>query len=71
MRYEQAVEYLESLVDYERLADARTWNLDRMRFMLERAGQPQRGLRAVHIAEGQGLHRRHDRLRAPRGRRPI
>ena len=54
MRYEQAIEYLESLVDYERTAAVRVWNLDRMRFMLERAGQPQRGLRAVHIAGTKG-----------------
>jgi len=54
MRYEQAVEYLESLVDYERSTAARVWNLDRMRFMLERVGQPHRGLRAVHVAGTKG-----------------
>jgi len=54
MRYEQAVEYLESLVDWERSAAVRSWNLDRMRFMLEQAGQPQRALKAVHIAGTKG-----------------
>ena len=54
MNYEQAVEYLESLVDYERVATARSWNLDRMRFMLERAGHPERGLPVVHIAGTKG-----------------
>jgi dihydrofolate synthase/folylpolyglutamate synthase len=41
-------------VDYERSVAARVWNLDRMRFMLERAGQPHRGLKAVHIAGTKG-----------------
>ncbi len=54
MDYQRAVEYLESLVDWERSAAVRSWNLDRMRFMLERAGQPQRGLRAIHIAGTKG-----------------
>jgi len=54
MNYQQAVEYLESLVDWERLAAARTWNLDRMRVMLEAAGRPHLALKAVHIAGTKG-----------------
>ncbi|UCH34879.1 MAG: bifunctional folylpolyglutamate synthase/dihydrofolate synthase [Armatimonadota bacterium] len=54
MRYERAVEYLESLVDWERLAGERTWNLDRMRFMLDRVGHPERGLKTIHLAGTKG-----------------
>jgi dihydrofolate synthase/folylpolyglutamate synthase len=54
MNYQRAVEYLESLVDWERLAAARNWNLDRMRLMLDRAGHPERGLKAIHIAGTKG-----------------
>jgi dihydrofolate synthase/folylpolyglutamate synthase len=54
MNYAQAVEYLESLVDWERLAEARAWNLDRMRVMLEAAGQPHLALKAVHVAGTKG-----------------
>jgi len=54
MHYQQAAQYLETLVDWERLAAARDWNLDRMRVMLDAAGHPERGLRAVHIAGTKG-----------------
>jgi len=54
MQYHQAVEYLESLVDWERLAAARNWNLDRMRVMLDAAGHPERGLKAIHVAGTKG-----------------
>lgn len=54
MSYKHAVEYLESLVDWERLAVARTWNLDRMRAMLDAAGHPERGLNVVHVAGTKG-----------------
>jgi dihydrofolate synthase/folylpolyglutamate synthase len=54
MNYQQAAQYLESLVDYERLAAARDWNLDRMRVMLDAAGHPERGLRVIHVAGTRG-----------------
>jgi len=54
MNYQQAAQYLESLVDWERLAAARDWNLDRMRVMLDAAGHPERGLKVVHVAGTKG-----------------
>jgi dihydrofolate synthase/folylpolyglutamate synthase len=54
MNYQEAAQYLESLVDYERLAAARNWNLDRMRVMLDAAGHPERALKAVHVAGTKG-----------------
>ncbi len=58
MTYEEAVSYLESLIDYERTpagaAAARVWNLDRTRHMLHAVGDPHRGLPCVHIAGTKG-----------------
>lgn len=58
MTYEQAVSYLESLIDYERTpanaAAARAWNLDRIGYLLEAVGNPHRDLRCVHIAGTKG-----------------
>ena len=58
MRYEEAVSYLESLIDYERTpagaAAARVWNLDRMRHMLNHFGDPHVALRCLHIAGTKG-----------------
>ncbi|MCJ7750851.1 MAG: bifunctional folylpolyglutamate synthase/dihydrofolate synthase [Armatimonadetes bacterium] len=58
MIYEEAVSYLESLIDYERTpagaAAARVWNLDRMRYMLEQFQNPHLSLRCLHIAGTKG-----------------
>jgi dihydrofolate synthase/folylpolyglutamate synthase len=58
MTYQEAVRYLESLIDYERspagAAAARSWNLDRMRQMLRSVGDPHLGLRCLHIAGTKG-----------------
>lgn len=58
MTYEQAVAYLESLIDYERTpagaAAARVWNLDRTHHMLQAVGDPHIGLPCVHIAGTKG-----------------
>jgi len=58
MTYQEAVSYLESLIDYERTpagaAAARLWNLDRMREMLHAVGDPHLRLRCLHIAGTKG-----------------
>jgi len=58
MTYEEAVAYLESLIDYERTpagaAAARVWNLDRTLHMLHAVGDPHLGLRCLHIAGTKG-----------------
>ncbi len=58
MTYEEAVAYLESLIDYERTpagaAAARVWNLDRTFHMLHAVGDPHLGLRCLHIAGTKG-----------------
>ncbi len=58
MTYEQAVAYLESLIDYERTpanaAAARAWNLDRIGHLLAAVGNPHLALRCVHIAGTKG-----------------
>ncbi len=58
MTYQQAVDYLQSLIDYERTpanaAMVRYLNLERMRALLRLAGSPERGLRFAHIAGTKG-----------------
>lgn len=58
MTYAEAVAYLESLVDFEKLGFRRhfadTVSLDTIRALLENLGQPQRGLPCVHIAGTKG-----------------
>jgi dihydrofolate synthase/folylpolyglutamate synthase len=58
MTYPEAVAYLESLVDFERLGFRRhfadTVSLDTIRALLERLGNPQHGLPCVHIAGTKG-----------------
>ncbi len=58
MTYEEAVAYLESLIDYERTpagaAAARVWNLDRTLHMLHAVGDPHVGLPCLHIAGTKG-----------------
>jgi len=56
--YEAALEYLFSVTDYEKMQHVRynadTFNLDRMRNLLERLGSPDQGLRTVHVAGTKG-----------------
>ncbi len=56
--YEQAIEYLFSRINYERLAGteytADDFKLDRMRELLRRLGDPQETIPAVHIAGTKG-----------------
>jgi len=57
MTYAQAIAYLDSLIDYERrpLPDqARAWNLDRTRALLEAVGNPHQSMKAIHIAGTKG-----------------
>ena len=58
MNYEQAIEFLFSRVNYERLAahqySADDFKLDRMREFLRRLGDPQETIPAVHIAGTKG-----------------
>jgi dihydrofolate synthase/folylpolyglutamate synthase len=58
VNYSEAVAYLESLTDFERLGFRRqgafTVNLDSMRALLGHLGQPQQGLACVHIAGTKG-----------------
>lgn len=58
MTFSEAKDYLYSLIDYERTpaqaATAAYLNLDRMRELLARAGNPHHGLRCVHIAGTKG-----------------
>lgn len=58
MTYPEAVSYLESLVDFERLGFRRhfadTVSLDSIRALLEALGNPQHGLPCVHIAGTKG-----------------
>jgi dihydrofolate synthase / folylpolyglutamate synthase len=56
--YEDALEYLYSRVDVERLSPSRVdpevWKLDRMRSLLKQLGDPQLTLRCVHVAGTKG-----------------
>ena len=58
MTFSEAKDYLYGLVDYERtpaqVATAAYLNLDRMRELLARAGDPHCGMRCVHIAGTKG-----------------
>ena len=53
LTYDQAIEYLESFINYEKLAapyDPRMWKLERMELLLEAAGNPHEHLKFIHIA---------------------
>ncbi len=57
MTYEQAVEYLNTFVNYEHVHEARAMRritLDRMQRLCERLGQPQRRFRSVLVAGTNG-----------------
>jgi dihydrofolate synthase / folylpolyglutamate synthase len=57
-RYSKALRFLNTLSDYERLRIVRynveTFNLDRMRLLLKKLGNPQDKFRSVHIAGTKG-----------------
>lgn len=57
LTYDQAIKYLESFINYEKLAapyDPRKWKLERMERLLGAVGNPQDGLRFIHIAGTKG-----------------
>lgn len=57
LNYDQAIEYLESFINYERLAapyDPRKWKLERMYRLLSAVGDPHQCLRFIHIAGTKG-----------------
>lgn len=57
LTYDQAIEYLESFINYEKLAapyDPRKWKLERMHRLLSAVGDPHHGLRFIHIAGTKG-----------------
>jgi dihydrofolate synthase / folylpolyglutamate synthase len=56
--YPEALEYLFSTTDYEKMQHARynadTFSLDRMRRLMARLGSPEQALRSIHIAGTKG-----------------
>lgn len=57
LTYDQAIEYLESFINYEKLAapyDPRKWKLERMHRLLSAVGDPHHDLRFIHIAGTKG-----------------
>ncbi|MFC1712204.1 bifunctional folylpolyglutamate synthase/dihydrofolate synthase [Candidatus Poribacteria bacterium] len=57
LTYNQAIEYLESFINYEKIAapyDQRMWKLERMDHLLSSVGDPHRGLKCIHIAGTKG-----------------
>lgn len=58
MNYSNSLKYLNSFINYERIHGGglsnRSWNLDRMRFLLRAAGFPQNSYRRVLIAGTKG-----------------
>jgi len=57
LTYDQSIEYLESFINYEKLAapyDPRKWKLERMDCLLSSVGNPHRDLRSIHIAGTKG-----------------
>ena len=57
LTYNQAIEYLESFINYEKLAapyDPRKWKLDRVEYLLKAVGNPHESLKSIHIAGTKG-----------------
>lgn len=58
MNYASSLKYLNAFINYERIHGSglsnRSWNLDRMRFLLRAAGFPQKSYRRVLIAGTKG-----------------
>ncbi len=54
MLYEEVVKYLESLPQFIPAKPEFTYGLDRARFMLDRLGRPDRGLKVIHVAGTNG-----------------
>lgn len=57
MTYQEAIQYLESLINYERLDDydyKKSFKLERMRNFAHLLGDPQEGINSIHIAGTKG-----------------
>ncbi len=57
MTYKEALEYLESFIDYEKLVDydySGSLKLDRMEALAAKLGNPHEGLRCIHISGTKG-----------------
>ncbi|MBD3183304.1 bifunctional folylpolyglutamate synthase/dihydrofolate synthase [Candidatus Poribacteria bacterium] len=57
LNYQQALKYLESFINYEKLAapyDPRKWKLERMHHLLEAVGNPHKSIKSIHIAGTKG-----------------
>jgi dihydrofolate synthase/folylpolyglutamate synthase len=57
LTYDQSIEYLESFINYEKIAapyDPRKWKLERMHRLLSAVGDPHHGLRFIHVAGTKG-----------------
>ncbi|NOX96818.1 MAG: bifunctional folylpolyglutamate synthase/dihydrofolate synthase [Nitrospirae bacterium] len=58
LSYNDALEYLNSFIDYEKTADylynQRLLNLERMQHLLQMLGNPHQGLRIIHVAGTNG-----------------
>src|SRR3989338_8440242 len=57
MTYTEAIKYLNSFIDYEKLnnyAYNKVFGLERMRKLLELLGNPHKGLRCIHVAGTKG-----------------
>ncbi len=58
LNYNDALDYLNSFIDYEKTTDylynQRLLNLERMEHLLQALGNPQRGLRVIHVAGTNG-----------------
>jgi len=55
--YNEAIQYLESFIDYERIAapyDPFGWKLERVERLLESIGNPHRDLKVIHVAGTKG-----------------
>ena len=53
MTYKQALKYLESFIDYEKLSNyayTKAFGLERVKRLLALLGNPQDSLRCIHVA---------------------
>jgi len=56
-RYTDSIKYLESFIDYEKMAgpyDVQKWKLERVEKLLEMVGNPHHGMRFIHVAGTKG-----------------
>lgn len=58
MDYQQALQYLESFINYERwllsAAERQKFNLDRMHLLLRYIGEPHKSFKSIHVAGSKG-----------------